>query len=161
MEYTNEFTSLKNTILIKHLEYKREFIKDENELNIIDLKLKELKSNSIIAKKEDKDVKNNFLDKIDNDFQKYALFKTWNRLTKEQKILQLKLYLDNLIDADNITNIKEVLLQYLECGILSNKYIVYDSKTAKISNIKCLKFDNDTNSYHIEIKQKIKKVKSV
>lgn len=161
MEYTNEFTSLKNTILIKHLEYKREFIKDENELNIIDLKLKELKSNSIIAKKEDKDIKNSFLDKIDNDFQKYALFKTWNRLTKEQKILQLKLYLDNLIDADNITNIKEVLLQYLECGILSNKYIVYDSKTAKISNIKCLKFDNDTNSYRIEIKQKIKKVKSV
>lgn len=161
MEYTNEFTSLKNTILIKHLEYKREFIKDENELNIIDLKLKELKSNSIIAKKEDKDIKNSFLDKIDNDFQKYALFKTWNRLTKEQKILQLKLYLDNLIDADNITNIKEVLLQYLECGILSNKYIVYDSKSAKISNIKCLKFDNDTNSYRIEIKQKIKKVKSV
>jgi len=161
MEYTNEFTNLKNTILIKHLEYKREFIKDENELNIIDLKLKELKSNSIIAKKEDKDVKNSFLDKIDNDFQKYALFKTWNRLTKEQKILQLKLYLDNLIDAENITNIKEVLVQYLECGILSNKYIVYDSKTAKISNIKCLKFDNDTNSYHIEIKQKIKKVKSV
>ena len=161
MEYTNEFTSLKNTILIKHLEYKREFIKDENELNIIDLKLKELKSNSIIAKKEDKDIKNSFLDKIDNDFQKYALFKTWNRLTKEQKILQLKLYLDNLIDADNITNIKEVLVQYLECGILSNKYIVYDSKSAKISNIKCLKFDNDTNSYRIEIKQKIKKVKSV
>ena len=161
MEYTNEFTNLKNRILIKHLEYKREFIKDENELNIIDLKLKELKSNSIIAKKEDKDIKNSFLDKIDNDFQKYALFKTWNRLTKEQKILQLKLYLDNLIDADNITNIKEVLLQYLECGILSNKYIVYDSKSAKISNIKCLKFDNDTNSYRIEIKQKIKKVKSV
>lgn len=161
MEYTNEFTNLKNTILIKHLEYKREFIKDENELNIIDLKLKELKSNSIIAKKEDKDIKNSFLDKIDNDFQKYALFKTWNRLTKEQKILQLKLYLDNLIDAENITNIKEVLVQYLECGILSNKYIVYDSKTAKISNIKCLQFDNDTNSYRLEIKQKIKKVKSV
>jgi len=161
MEYTNEFTNLKNTILIKHLEYKREFIKDENELNIIDLKLKELKSNSIIAKKEDKDIKNSFLDKIDNDFQKYALFKTWNRLTKEQKILQLKLYLDNLIDAENITNIKEVLVQYLECGILSNKYIVYDSKTAKISNIKCLQFDNDTNSYRLEIKKKIKKVKSV
>ena len=160
MEYTKEFSNLRETIIIKHLKYKRQFTKDENELNLIDLKLKELNRGKEIIE-DSKNEKFNFLDKIDNDFQKYALFKTWNRLNKEQKISQLKLYLNNLIQADNIIDIKSCLIQYLECGILTNKYIIYDSKIAKVVNITCLKYNNDNNKYIIDIKQKRKKVKSV
>lgn len=159
MEYTEEFNDLRKAMIIKHLRYKREFIKDENELNLIDLKIKELenkpKSNQIQEKTESK-----FLDKIDNDFKKYALYKTWNRLNKEQKMSQMKIYLDNMIQAINIDKIREIILQYLDCGLLTNKYIVYDSKIAKITNIKCLKYDNNSDKYILDIK-KSKKVKSV
>jgi hypothetical protein len=162
MEYTEEFNNLRNNIIIKHLEYKREYTKDENELNLIDLKIKGLNSNNKIKnKEEEEEVKFHFLDKIDNDFKKYALFKTWNRLSKEQKNSQIKIYLNSLIEADNIDNIKNIILQYVECGILTNKYITYDSKIAKVINIKCLKYNNENNTYVLDIKIKSKKIKSV
>lgn len=159
MEYTKEFDDLRKAMIIKHLKYKREFIKDENELNLIDLKIKELEHKPK-GKQIQENSESKFLDKIDNDFKKYALYKTWNRLNKEQKLSQMKIYLDNMIQANNIDKIKAIILQYLECGILTNKYIVYDSKIAKITNIKCLKYDNASNKYLLDIK-KSKKVKSV
>jgi hypothetical protein len=154
MEYTREFTNLRNNITIEYLKYKRQFLKNENELNLIDLKLTELTGSSINNVNSELDEHSEFLNKISGEFNKYSLFRPWNRLTKEQKNEQLKIYLENLINANNLEELKLVLLQYNEAGILTNKYIKYDSKIAKIVGIKTLEYNNNTNEYGFQINLK-------
>jgi len=156
MEDINIFETIRNDNLIKYLKLKRDKIKDENELNLIDLKIKELEGNSIIkeklVEKEDTEL---FFEKLDTEVNKYALFKSWNRLTYNQKKDQLIIYIDNLIQAKNIDYVKKVVLEYLDAGMInSSKYIQYDSKQAKISSIKFLEYDNDTDKYNIQLNLK-------
>ena len=161
MEDINIFETIRNDNLIKYLKLKRDEIKDENELNLIDLKIKELEGNSIIkeklVEKEDTEL---FFEKLDTEVNKYALFKSWNRLTHNQKKDQLIIYIDNLIQAENIDYVKKVVLEYLDAGMInSSKYIQYNSKEAKISSIKFLEYDNDTNKYKIQLN--LKKTSSI
>ena len=156
MEYTEEFTNIRNNIILEHLQYKLQFIKDETELNLIDLKIKSILDTKNDTSNEKKNEEFDFLSKIETEVNKYSLFRAWTRLTKEQKLSQTKLYLDNLIEAENISHIKEVILQYVDTGILTNKHIKYDSKSGKVINIEGLKYDNETNSYDIQIKLKKK-----
>jgi hypothetical protein len=161
MEDIDIFETIRNDNLIKYLKFKRINIKNENELNLIDLKIKELESSIINTKQE---VKKNdtelFFEKLDNEVNKYALFKSWNRLTHEQKKDQLIIYIDNLIQAENIDYVKKVVLEYLDAGMInSSKYIQYNSKEAKISSIKFLEYDNDTNKYKIQLN--LKKTSSI
>ena len=161
MEDINIFETIRNDNLIKYLKLKRDEIKDENELNLIDLKIKELEGTSIIKdkilEKEDTEL---FFEKLDTEVNKYALFKSWNRLTQDQKKNQLIIYIDNLIQAENIDYLKKVVLEYLDAGMLnSSKYIQYDSKEAKICSIKFLEYDNNTNKYDIQLN--LKKTSSI
>lgn len=154
MEYTKEFTNLRKEVMIEYLEYKRRFLKNENELNIIDLKLSELTKCDITNSDLEANEHLNFLKKITGDFSKYSLYRPWNRLTKEQKDNQLKLFLNSLINADNLDEIKNLLISYNNNGSLSNKYVTYDSKLAKIVSIKTLEYDNNSNTYNIQINLK-------
>ena len=154
MEYTEEFTNIRNNIILEHLQYKRKFIKDETELNLIDLKIKSILDTKSDLSQNNKNEEFDFLSKIESEVNKYSLFRAWTRLTKEQKLSQTKLYLDNLIEAENINHIKEVVLQYVDTGILTNKHIKYDSKCGKVITIEPLKYDNETNTYDIQIKLK-------
>jgi len=161
MEDINIFETIRNDNLIKYLKLKRDEIKDENELNLIDLKIKELEGTIIIKdkilEKEDTEL---FFEKLDTEVNKYALFKSWNRLTQDQKKNQLIIYIDNLIQAENIDYLKKVVLEYLDAGMLnSSKYIQYDSKEAKICSIKFLEYDNNTNKYDIQLN--LKKTSSI
>ena len=48
-----------------------------------------------------------------------------------------------------------MVLEYLDAGMInSSKYIQYDSKEAKISSIKFLEYDNDTDKYNIQLNLK-------
>jgi len=154
MEYTNALMDIRNQIILSHLKYKREFIKDENTLNIIDLKIKDLEVDEQVSLKNQNTEHFDFLEKISNDFEAYSLYKPWNRLTKEQKKKQLIIYLNNLINADNLEDIKKKMLLYNENGILTNRYIKYNSKLAKIIGINMLEYDNEHNTYQFQIKLK-------
>ena len=46
------------------------------------------------------------------------------------------------------------MLLYNENGILTNKYIKYNSKIAKIIGINMLEYDNEHNIYQFQIKLK-------
>lgn len=154
MEYTNVFINIRNQIILEHLKYKREFIKDENELNLIDFKIKDLEKEDQTTNMEQNTEHFDFLSKISSDFEKYSLYKPWNRLSKDQKNKQLEIYLSNLINADNLEEIKKTFVLYNKNGILTNKYIKYDSKLGKIKAIPMLKYNNDCNKYQFEIKLK-------
>ena len=70
------------------------------------------------------------------------------------------MYIDNLIQSKNIDYVKKVVLEYLDAGMInSSKYILYDSKQAKISSIKFLEYDNDTDKYNIQLN--LKKTSSI
>ena len=160
MEDIDIFDTIRNDNLVKYLKIKRQKIRDENELNLIDLKIKELESTSPDKKVEKKNDTELFFEKLDNEVNKYALFKSWNRLTHSQKKDQLIVYIDNLIQAKNIDYVKKVVLEYLDAGMInSSKYILYDSKQAKISSIKFLEYDNDTDKYNIQLN--LKKTSSI
>ena len=160
MEFTDNFIEIRNAIILKHLEYKREYIKDENELNIIDIKIKDLKNKIEEKLNNDKNGENNyqkFLDKINNDFEKYTLLRPWNRLSKEQKKTQMEIYLEHLINAENIEYIKELILRYLECGLLTKNNIKYDTKNGKITNVEGLEYNNEDNTYNLNLNVKNRK----
>ena len=160
MEDIDIFDTIRNDNLVKYLKIKRQKIRDENELNLIDLKIKELESTSPDKKVEKKNDTELFFEKLDNEVNKYALFKSWNRLTHSQKKDQLIVYIDNLIQSKNIDYVKKVVLEYLDAGMInSSKYILYDSKQAKISSIKFLEYDNDTDKYNIQLN--LKKTSSI
>ena len=160
MEDIDIFDTIRNDNLVKYLKIKRLKIRDENELNLIDLKIKELESTSPDKKVEKKNDTELFFEKLDNEVNKYALFKSWNRLTHSQKKDQLIVYIDNLIQTKNIDYVKKVVLEYLDAGMInSSKYILYDSKQAKISSIKFLEYDNDTDKYNIQFN--LKKTSSI
>ena len=154
MEYTTKFTDLRDNILIEYLTYKRNFLKNEDELNKIDMILKDLDTKKSKSITEEENEHNNFLNKISGEFKKYSLFKPWNRLSQEQKTNQLMIYLNSLIEASNINEIKKILLEYNKNGVLSNRYVKYDSKIAKIVGIKTLEYDNNLNVYNLQINLK-------
>ena len=161
MEDTNIFETIRKDTVIKYLKIKRDDMRDEGDLKSIDLKIKELEDDIIIINTiKNKDVSELFFEKLDTEVNKYALFKSWNRLTYEQKKAQLMVYIDNLIQADNIDHVKKVVIEYLDAGMIkSSKYIQYSSKEGKISSIKFLEYDNNTNQYNIILK--LKKTSSI
>ena len=92
MEDNDIFETIRNENIIKYLKLKRQNIRDENELNLIDLKIKELETNIISKDEVKKDDTQLFFEKLDSEVNKYALFKSWNRLTYDQKKKDLYLY---------------------------------------------------------------------
>ena len=160
MEDNDIFETIRNENIIKYLKLKRQSIRDENELNLIDLKIKELETNIISKDEVKKDDTQLFFEKLDSEVNKYALFKSWNRLTYDQKKSQINIYIDNLIQADNIDYVRKVVNEYLDAGLMnSSKTVQYNSKEAKVSTIHFLEYNNNSNKY--EIKLNLKKTSSI
>tara|TARA_X000000950_G_scaffold188027_2_gene227391 strand:- start:3060 stop:3512 length:453 start_codon:yes stop_codon:yes gene_type:complete len=85
------------------------------------------------------------LSKIDD----YVYRKPWNKLSKEQRLIKLKEFLNNLIkDAVNIEIIKYDIMQLFEKNKLNSaKLVNYEPFSSKIIGINNLNFDTESNKY--------------
>ena len=87
----------------------------------------------------------NRLSKIDS----YAFRKPWNKLTKEQRLIKLKEFLDDFIkEAKNSKIIKnEILEQFKKNKLNSAKIVNYEPISSKILCLNNLNYDTENNKY--------------
>ena len=86
------------------------------------------------------------LEKVHN----LAFKKSWNKLTKEQKLIKINEFFKNqLVDySKNKNKIKKMILSDFENNMLnSNKKVCYDIFSMQITKIEKLEFDNELNQY--------------
>jgi len=128
----NIFTNVPNIELrLKNLEYLLETIS----IN---------KQNETIQQK-----RNNIFKEIN----KYTYKKQWNKLLPFHKIFKIKEFINEIILDKNMQNeIIDKLSNYINTGkINTKKYVVYDPNLEKILSIPCLIYNNDNNTYKLNI----------
>ena len=79
----------------------------------------------------------------------YAFRKPWNKLSKEQKLIKLKEFLNEFIkEATNSKLIKrKILEQFKKNKLNSVKVVNYEPFSSKIIGINNLNYDTETNKY--------------
>jgi len=79
----------------------------------------------------------------------YAFRKPWNKLSKEQKLIKLKEFLNDFIkEASNSRLIKRKILdQYKKNKLNSAKEVNYEPFSSKIIGINNLNYDTENNKY--------------
>ena len=152
MQYSETFNKLRLTNIHKYLLYKRENLRNEEELNIVDLKIKDIE-NQLYSNNEQvvptENTVESFFKKFESEIDKYSYFKTWTKLTNDQKITKIDEYVDKLIQSKNINDVKIYLEELLNNNKLNTKIVKYDSKKGVISNIPLLKYNNETDEYDL------------
>ena len=85
------------------------------------------------------------LSKIEN----YAFRKPWNKLSKEQKLIKLKEFLNDFIkEASNSKLIKHKIFdQFKKNKLNSAKVVNYEPFSSKIIGINNLNYDTENNKY--------------
>ena len=79
----------------------------------------------------------------------YAFRKPWNKLSKEQKLIKLKEFLNEFIkEATNSKLIKrKILEQFKKNKLNSAKVVNYEPFSSKIIGINNLNYDTENNKY--------------
>ena len=79
----------------------------------------------------------------------YAFRKPWNKLSKEQKLIKLKEFLNEFIkEATNSKLIKRKILdQFKKNKLNSAKVVNYEPFSSKIIGINNLNYDTENNKY--------------
>jgi hypothetical protein len=147
MENKKIFENIKFNGNIRFLENLLEVNKDEVLAKDIKLKIDEIYECKHKFSKVNYD--SNIFDRLEK-VHNLAFKKSWNKLTKEQKLIKINEFFKNqFVDySKNKNKIKKMILSDFENNILnSNKKVCYDIFSMQITKIEKLEFDNELNEY--------------